>query len=63
MNYLDILTLAMPERGRARQGRDGRPVVILVDPEHEHFYQVDTPRLGEAEPALVDSMLRVLGGR
>jgi hypothetical protein len=42
--------------------RDGRPVVILVDPEREMFYWVEDPQLGEAEPALVDAMLRVLGG-
>src|SRR5205814_8048767 len=45
-----------------RGARDGRPVVILVDPESETFYQLDDPRLGAAEPALVDEMLRVLGG-
>jgi hypothetical protein len=42
--------------------RDDRAVVILVVPQGEGFYQVDDPRFGEAEPALVDAMRRVLGG-
>jgi hypothetical protein len=45
-----------------RTARDGRPVVILVDPQSENFYQVDDPQLGDAEPAAVGAMLRVLGG-
>jgi hypothetical protein len=42
--------------------RDGRPVVIPVDPHSETFYEKADPRLGEAERALADAMLRVLGG-
>ena len=38
-----------------------QPVVVLVVPEQEQFYQVDDPQLGDAEPALVDAMLRALG--
>jgi hypothetical protein len=42
--------------------RNGKPVIVLVVPEQETFYQLDDPQLGEAEAALVEAMLRVLGG-
>ena len=42
--------------------RDGRPVVTLVDPRGERFYQLDDPRLGGAEAAAVEAMLGVPGG-
>src|SRR5215831_580136 len=42
--------------------RDGKPVVILVDPYSERFFQGADPQLGEAEPEIVDAMLRILGG-
>jgi hypothetical protein len=45
-----------------RTARDGRPVVVLLDPRTERLHRVEDPRLGQAEPALVDGMLRVLGG-
>jgi hypothetical protein len=45
-----------------RSLRDGRPVVILVDPHGERFYQIDDPQIEDAEPAAVEAMLGVLGG-
>jgi hypothetical protein len=42
--------------------REGRPVVILVDPASDNCYQLNDPQLGEAEPAAVDALLRMLGG-
>jgi hypothetical protein len=45
-----------------RTARDGRPVVVLLDPRTERLHRMDDPQLGEAEPAAVDAMLRVLGG-
>jgi predicted TIM-barrel fold metal-dependent hydrolase len=59
-----LLAMAAVRLGTVRElrrlVRDGRPVVILVDPHSENFYPVDDPQLGDAEPAAVDAMLRVL---
>ena len=38
------------------------PVVILVDPHGEQFYQVEDPQLGDAEAVAVDAMRLALGG-
>jgi hypothetical protein len=48
-------------REMKRLDRDGRPVVILVDPESENLYRVGDPQLGAAEPGLVDALLEALG--
>ena len=59
--YVCLGRFGWTERAK-RMVESGRHVVILVDPETQSFYQVDDPQLGEAEPALVEAMLRVLGG-
>jgi hypothetical protein len=60
-----LLAMAAVRLGTIRElgrlARDGRPVVILVDPHSETFYEVADPRLAEAKRDLVDEMLRVLG--
>jgi hypothetical protein len=61
-----LVAMAAAKVGKLREierlVRDGRPVVILVDPHGERSYQVDDPQLGKAEVPSVDAMLGVLGG-
>ena len=62
----DTFVIALVRLGELREMtrtvRDGRPMVVLVDPHGERFCQVQDPQLGEAEDDLVTAMLRVLGG-
>jgi hypothetical protein len=44
-----------------RGERDGRRVLIAMDPYNERAYEVLDPEYGEAEPVLVDAMARTLG--
>ena len=61
-----LLAMAAVRLGTVRElrrmVRNGKPVIVLVVPEQETFYQLDDPQLGDAEPALIDAMLGVLGG-
>lgn len=62
-----LAAMAAVKLGALREVRrgelDGRAIVVLHDPETESLYQVEDPRLGEAEAELVSEMVRVVGAR